>query len=440
VSRLFLLLTLCLCCHAVGAEPVLASDKLPILRINTNARPQLETGLEIGRQSKALFPDIEQRYDTHLATILTLSNYEELLDKHLPPLLAQLEPAYLDEMQGVAGAWVMVNASKRGDGQLSLAEYQLLNLLPDMGLAPNGTGIGVFGKAAALNSTMVGRNLDWRSTAALRGLQAITVYENTEQSVVNIGFAGMLGIFNGFNNQGLFLGRFNAEPYSPYLRPSTLPELSLSGFSLRQALATQQSGNAAKRWLTDKQSGFSTSILIADKETVQVLEYFANDKAQPRAWNSAVNSNRPWDKPQQIAVVDCLILDAFADHCHDVNNGVRWQRLREQMNFSADNPASFEAISALLFDTANQQYEIFNAQTLQSLVYFPTKNRLYLYAIPENGEHSATPVHVAYLDLLPATADDDISLVWVIWLLLFAMLGGIILVRKKALTAEQLRL
>jgi hypothetical protein len=169
-----------------------------------------------------------------------------------------------------------------------------------------------------------------------------------------------------------------------------------------------------------------------------VLEYPVNDKPQPRFWNSA--SSRPWDKPQQIAVVDCLILDTFGDHCQDVNNGVRWQRLRERMNFSATNPASLEAVSALLFDTENQQYEIFNAQTLQSLVYLPSKNRLYLYAIPESGEHLAAPVHVAYLDLLPATTDDDISLVWLIWLLLFAMLGGIILVRKKALKTEQLTL
>lgn len=432
-----MMLVLYLCCQSVGAEPVLVSDKLPILRINTDARPPLETGLEIGRQSKALFPDIEQRYDAYLATLLSASNYEEMLDKRLPPLLAQIEPAYLDEMQGVAGAWVITNASKRADGQLSLAEYQLLNLLPDMGLAPNGTGIGVFGKAAA-NSTIVGRNLDWHSNSALRGLQAITVYENADQSVVNIGFAGMLGIFNGFNNQGLFLGRFNAEPYSPYLRSYTLPELSLNGFSLRQALATQQSGSDAKRWLTRKQSGFSNSILIADKETVQVLEYPANSKAQPRFWNSA--SSRPWDKSQQIAVVDCLILDAFADHCQDVSNGVRWQRLREQMNFSVANPASLDSISVLLFDTANQQYEIFNEKTLQSLVYFPSKNRLYLYTIPESGEHSKTPVHTAYLDLLPATADDDISLVWIIWLVLFAMLGGIILVRKKAITAEHQKL
>jgi hypothetical protein len=67
------------------------------MRIDSDQWTPLQRGLEIGRKSKVLFPDIEKRYDTHLATLLTPSLYIQLQKESLPKLLKKLEPAYQEE-------------------------------------------------------------------------------------------------------------------------------------------------------------------------------------------------------------------------------------------------------------------------------------------------------------------------------------------------------
>lgn len=441
MRRLYLLLLLVLLYQASWAATSPVPPKLPVIHIDASTLSPLAIGLETGRQTKALFPDIEYRYDTHLAAILSQAAFEEILLKRLPPLLQQLDQAYQEELKGVGGAWSLASDSKPGDGQLSLAEYQILNLLPDLGLPPDGSGFGVFDQATAENAPIVGRNLDWQGTPELRSLQAITVYTHADQSVVNIGFAGIIAVLSGFNDKGLFLANFNAEPYSPYRQNHPLPDKPhATGFDLRKALETRTSGRAAAKFLAANAYGFSNSILIADKKSVQVLEYPSAGTATLRAWKSPLRAGKQWEAPQQIAVVDCLLLPAMPDNCKDANDITRWQRLRELARFSPSQPAKVADVANILLDTANRRYEIFNAQTLQSMVYLPTLNHLYLYAVPANGEHPSAPSHQAYLDLLPESEDGGISLVWFIWLLIVVMLGGVIWVRKQALLPQQHKL
>ena len=199
----------------IDSMALASAGSLPVIRIQAAELTPRAIGLELGRQSKALFPDIEQRYDAHLASLFTQTRFDDLRQYHLAQLVQQLPEAYREEWQGIVDSWSIVHTSKLGDGHLSLHEYQLLNLLPDLGLPPSGVGIGVFGKVSAAG-TIVGRNLDWRSSPELRALQAITVYQYKDRTVVNPGFAGITSILNGFNNHGLFLAYFNAESYSPY--------------------------------------------------------------------------------------------------------------------------------------------------------------------------------------------------------------------------------
>ncbi|WMP19411.1 C45 family autoproteolytic acyltransferase/hydolase [Thiothrix lacustris] len=437
MRRLYLPLLLLLLYSQGWAVSSPIPKKLHVIRIDATLLSPLAIGLEVGRQSKALFPDIEYRYDAHLAAILNASAFDEILHKRLPSLLKQLDPAYQEEMKGVASVWSISSASKLGDGQLSLEEYQILNLLPDLGLPTNGAGLGIFSKASAEESPIAGRNLDWSSTPELRSLQAITVYQYAEQSWVNIGFAGVLSVMSGFNQQGLFLAGINADPFSPYEYSLPLPDnLNTSGFDLRKVLETRSSIQAAVRFLAGKTYGFSSSTLIADKKSAKVLEYTTDSNAELRTWDSSVRTSKPWGRPQQIAVVGCLVLPDMPDNCKDANDAVRWQRLHELMQFNPTQPAKVADVSSILFDTANRRYEIFNSQTLQSMIYLPENNHLYLYTAPVEGGHPAIPTHQAYLDLLAETDAGGIDIVWLIWLLLLAMLGGIIWVRRQALPQQ----
>ena len=128
-----------------GLVGVMAKNlQVPIIRINADKLTPLQIGFEMGQQSKALFHDIERRYDSHLANILTLSKFQEILKHRLPQLLESIDPLYLGEMKGLEGAWSFARNSEPGDGRLSLEEFYILNLLPDIGFAPSGVSFGVF--------------------------------------------------------------------------------------------------------------------------------------------------------------------------------------------------------------------------------------------------------------------------------------------------------
>ncbi len=409
------------------ASPVLTPGEIPLIRINTEQHSSLEIGLETGRQSKALFPDIERRYDTHLSATLNQDLFDQIQRETLPKLLKALDPEYQEELKGVAGAWSLTRTNKLGDGQLSLDEYQIMNLLPDIGFSPDGTGFGVFSKASTENGPIIGRNLDWVSTPALRSLQAITVYQDNNKAVVNVGFAGIISVLTGFNNQGLFLAHYKTDPYSPYRktqRPSNDSRSSV--FDSRKALETSTSIQQAARYLSRKPYAYSHSLLMADKKSIQVLEYPQGGAAKLRQLNSPTRSEKPWDKELQIAVIDCHVLATMPNNCKDIKDAYRWQRLRQLAQFSASKPASVQDIANILFDTANPLYEIFNPQTLQSMIYLPANGSLYLYTAATHGPLPVAPVHNAYLDIVPVklhhSRDNNSNYVtWTIGLLLLVL-------------------
>ena len=437
----------CLATIVYGFSARADSDaKLAVLRIDASNSTPRQIGLDLGRQAKALIPDIERRYDAYLAEALSQTGFDDLAQNDLPDQVKALDPALQEELKGVAGAWSLINVNKLGDRLLSLDEYRLLNLLPDFGLSPGGFGFGVMGRASGEAGPIVGSNQEWANPAGLRALQAITVYQYQQRVIVNIGFAGIVSTLTGFNDQGLLLAYFNAEPYSPYHQTHRLSDKTGAiTFTLRKMLQTATTGEQTARLLANNAYGFANSILIADKKNVQVLEYSTTLGARLRSWDSLLHPGERWQRAEQIAVVGCHMLAALANNCKDIKDLVRWQRLRELARFSADRPAETSDMSAILFDTANDRYEIFNQKTLQSLIYLPATNSIYLYAAPPAGDQTSVPVHHAYLDLLPAgfenrsSRENDFDLVWLTWLLLIGMLGVVFWVMQQPERASAIR-
>jgi len=411
-----------MCC-----TPSHASQTLPIIRIDAQGLTPLQLGLNLGRAHKLQFPSIEQQYDQHLASLLNRAQFNALKTRLLPTLLAQLDTRYLEEMRGVASAWETTQDSAPGDGQLSLTELQVLNLLPDLGFAPNGSGLGAFAQASAGGYTLVGRTLDWDSSAALRQLQAITVYQYADTHLVNIGFAGLSSVLTGFNEQGLFLALFNAAPYTPYVvSTASLQHPRASAFDVRTSLSDYQNVSAASYFLRGRHYGFGSNILMADKLSVHVLEHPAGRDAQIRRWDSSLYASRIWNHPQQVAVVDCYLLSTLINNCHDASDVIRWQRLDELSNLAANEVVTARSLSTHLLDTKHRGFEIFNAQTLQSLVYQPERNELYLYTAPVDSSNKTAASMQLYTDLAPTHARQDQGRLWKIGLLWFFLITLIV--------------
>ena len=385
----------------ISDKTVLADQtKLPIIRVSTDGVTALATGLSIGQQSKSLFPDIEARYDSFLSSLISQEQFQRMHQKQLPVLFSRLSKKHQDELQGVEAAWELVSDSKLSDGKLSTDEYRLINFLPDLGFIPNGSGFAVMNKASSDKNPILGKNLDWKINPQFQTLQSITAYKNGEHTVVNIGFAGIISIFTGYNSQGLFLTGLNAEPYSPYTqRENSLHKKHNSlTFNFKKLLESKENAKQALKDLSTRRYSSDISIMVADKKSVQILEYSKEEKSKVRTWKSPLHTNTPWGKRQQIAAVNCLALRKMPNTCQGAKDLVRWQRFRHLANFDTRTPASLRDLSAIMTDTQNKRYEIFNQDTLQSVIYQPASGRLDLYA-NLTGDSVQKPVYQTYLDL-----------------------------------------
>ncbi len=391
-------------CQEIPPPPV---GKISVIHIHAENLSPLDIGLEIGRQSKQLFPDIEYRYDSYLMASLNQMGFNDILRDRLPKLKSHIDDNYQKEMEGIASSWTLIHDNKLGDGYLSWDEYWVLNLLADIGLPANGTGFGVLNTVSREKSTIIGRNLDLKSTPELRSLQAITVYQYRSHVLVNIGFAGIITVLNGFNDSGLFVAHFNAASDLSYQNPYPVRQkagktLQAYGFAMRKALETMTSVRKATTALANNSYGISSNILIADNNNIQILEYSPAGKAQIRSWQSETYPDKQWNSPSQIAVVDCHVLNSRSGSCERAKDTYRWERLRTQATFTKNNKAGVQDIAGIMLDSHNQYYEILASDTLQSMIYLPGTGHLYLYSAPVNTTKIPPAYKIYYQDILPA--------------------------------------
>ncbi|RLA48761.1 MAG: hypothetical protein DRR42_16375 [Gammaproteobacteria bacterium] len=409
-SGFLVISTICQATEATDSKQL--STKIPIIHIAAANLAPLDIGLEIGRQSKKYFADIERRYDSYLMASLSQMGFDDMLRDRLPGLRNTIDTSYQKELEGVASAWSLTHDNKLGDGFLSWDEYWLLNLLPDIGLPANGTGFGILSQLSKEKGTIVGRNLDLKSTPSLRSLQAITVYQYADYAVVNIGFAGIVSVLTGFNESGLFVAHFNAASDSSYQNPyrvreNTNKDVQAQGFILRKALETLTTTQKAINFIAKNSDGISNNTLVADKKYIQILEYSAAGKTTIRRWNSQTHPGKRWNRKSQIAVVDCHVLNSMSDNCIRAKDSYRWERLRSLAVFTDMNKAGVQDIARIMLDNNNKYYEILSANTLQSMIYLPGSGHLYLYAAPINnsaGDNTGIPpfYQVYYQDLIPS--------------------------------------
>ncbi len=381
-------------------QAALCEHSLPVFRVDTTGRTSLQIGQALGSVVKQQFPDIEARYDAYLHTILTQAQFDQMQQQRVNRIRSQVDATYQDEIAGIISRWQLFGHDQLGDGRLSLNEYWTWLLLPDLNHPKvQGSAFGVWHSASATDSPLIGRNLDWPGDANLRGLQAITVYAGPENSLVNIGFAGYIGVLSGFNQSGLFL----AQIASPVTRSGIIPAQPDSVvFTLRRTLETTGTSHQAARQLIRYRYPASHSIVMADRISIQVLEKPQDEVARIRTDHSVYRADKPWGRANQIAVVNCYVLARAPDNCTHSRDNFLWQRFSQLATFDRLHPAETRDIINIMLDTANHRQAIFNQRTLQALVFTPEDSTLHLYHTPPSGQGSERPLMQAFRNLLPA--------------------------------------
>lgn len=421
-----------------------APERLPVFRVDTQDRTNHAIGADLGRQWKSAFPDLEHKLDSLLDHRLKgvqlgpgLQGPPYLASTHRPEdSFSGAEDAFIQELQGLASVLNLVGPSRLGDAVLSWDELVLVQRLPDLGASDPGCAFGVYGSRSQTGSPLIGRNLDaaLQHIGMARELQAITVYRGKKATLVNIGFAGNLGVSTGFNRDGLFLAFLPVReiPWHGEYDAAGEP----LGFALRRVLEAHKHVDAAAQSLSRRIDNANYSILMADIDQVRILEHAAGKPGRLRGPLSKPQPGMEWRRQEQIAAVGCFALSEMPFGCRNSLDRYRWQRFRTLAQFdSAGATARIDHVTHIMLDPINRRQAIYSDHTYQVLIFSTQGAELYLGITPRPGMQSlvgdrfvAPRIH-RYADLMPDSKqqEDGIMNLWIAFWLLIGSLAIITL-------------
>lgn len=390
-------ITVFLLINLLAVSVLSGAASVPVIRVDAKNRTGQEIGKELGYLITEQFPDVSELIDSYLRSYSSQEKFRYILRRRLGVIRASADPAYRDEVDGMASLLARSEENRLGDGLLSPDEFWFFQLIPDIGRENSCSGFGVFGECSA-EGPIVGRNTDWFATEALRKIQAVTVYEYERHVLVNIGFAGYLAIVSGFNDKGLFAAHLDSPLGLAY--PDPPQGMHSAVFDIRKALETAGSVSEAGRVLAGNRYPFSHNVLLADKKDIRVLEQPRGETGRLRSAYSPLRIDISWDKPCEIAAVNFFALRGFSNNVTEV---CRWRRFETLAVFDRYHKAHVGDVMKIMLDTEPVCYDsIFRERTVQSMVFTPGDTKLYLYTVPISGVHPVNPVMEEVKGLIPA--------------------------------------
>ena len=423
----------CIWVQAIVTCSVLAEthqERLPVFRVDTQGLTPHEIGTELGRQWKSRFPGLESKLDALLAQRLeqTPSSYEAV-DRSFPAMpetgSGGLAQDHLQELEGLASALHLVGRNRLGDGFLSRDELLLIQRLPDLGAQDSGSAFGVYGSRSNTGGPLVGRNLDRKPKQGRleRSLDSITVYRGEGRALVNIGFAGNLGITTGFNQSGLLLAYLPASGMSNQGVADAASEPI--AFAIRRMLEAHEHIDSAARALSGRTDTRNYSVLMADRKRVSVLEHAAGIPGRRREALSELQPAMSWGHEQQLAAVGCFALSTMPTGCSSLRDRYRWQRFRALATPDRQSPRfKIGDIVQIMLDRVGSPHAIYSATTYQTLAFAPDSAALYLGTESPTASDPVEPVMHRYADLIGESAQKSGG-VGILWLLLWLLIVGI---------------
>ena len=372
-----------------------------ILNIDASSNNGTQIGTFIGTEVQKNFPNVEKLYDSYLAFLLSPSQFKQLIPQ-VKSLQVAIDPDYQAEVDAIAAVWQLNALDNLGDGKLSVNEFWLLQLLPDLTAVNKGSAFAVTNRSD--KNPIAARNLDWKSTPELRSLQTINIYQYEDRTLVAVGFAGLVNVINGFNDQGLFVSLLNATEQQ--VSTSPLPQNS-SSFDLRTVLKQINKIAPASHELAQKAYPHAHQILLADQENVAVLEQPAGGIGKLRKTDSAIVTEMPWNSSVQLAAVNCFVLKTSPHNCYAANDHYRWGRFAQLSKAFLEQNLSVSNVIALMQDQANIHQAIFNEDTLQSIVFTPKDRTLFLYTQPAAKTDEPYPVVEKYQFIKAGSSPKD---------------------------------
>ncbi len=396
------------------------------LKIEARNKDNKQIGIFIAKAVKKKFPDIEEQYDNFLAVALSPLQYEQLL-LQVGTLKATVAPAYQAEVNAIADVWQLKTKNQLGDRRLSVTEFWLLQLLADLTDVNKGSAFAMINPHN--KNPIVARNVNWQASPDLKKLQTLSIYEYDNRTLVNIGFAGLVGVISGFNDQGLFVSLMDASKLQVTNAPAAK---QASSFELRTVLMNMNNVTSANQALAQQRYARNQQILLADPENIAVLEQPALQSGLLRQLDSPLINEMPWHNRQQMVMVNCFVLKASARNCYTSQDHYQWERFTQLSKAFTKPSLSVTEIAMIMQDRANGSEAIFNNDTVQAFLFTPNDRKLY-FATTLNQQANHNGVNYQFIKINPTSP--DYTRIIIILLALTGVSGlvwfFVFLVRKK---------
>ena len=286
-----------------------------------------------------------------------------------------------------------------GTEKLSVNEYLVLNLTPDIATDVACSSAAVYGDRSETGQTLVGRITDWfpGQKGQLGYMNAVVHSKIGGREVVSFTWLGITGVPVGLNSDGVFLANLYSSieaPYSAEGRRSIL-------LDIRLALENYANIEDIAAFLSDpaKLYGYNHNMFLADKNTAVVLEndFFRNRDL--RTDDSDLNPGVEWGLPNALACVNSFVLLGNDDNHTGVNvNKDRWATFRDQIA-AAGETVDFEEMKSMVTyhkpdGGGTDSGDIYGTTSVQALVYSFADNRLELWLSPFSEVFIDQPVLV----------------------------------------------
>ena len=369
-----------------------------------------DIGREYGLKTLAFAPDYELNADSYLKDLVESTDpvglpgageaggnvtYLMMIDR-ANEIKKQIAPDYVRELDGFASVLSGGDEDVLGDGKLSVNEYLILNLTPDIATDVACSAAAVYGDRSVTGQTLVGRITDWfpGKKGQMGYLNAVIHSRTGAREVVSFGWLGVTGVLVGLNSDGVFL----ANLYSPLGAPYSAEGRRSILLDMRQALESYSNIEDVAGFLGDpaKLYGYNHNMFLADKNTAMVLENDFFRSRDLRAEDSELNPGIEWGLPNALACVNSFVLLGNDDNHTGVNfNKDRWASFSDQIT-ARGRTMDFDGMKSVVAyhkpgaggtDTG----DIYGATSVQALVYSYADNRLELWLHPFSGDFIDQP-------------------------------------------------
>lgn len=351
-----------------------------------------QVGEIYGAEMLDTVPDYESIIDAYLEEII--GPFMTVYLKRVEDIKPQIDQSYIDEIEGIASNFKKADKNELGDGLLSVDEFYILNLIPDISRGTQCSAISVYGEASSTGKTMSGRILDWYggSENQIAKIQSVTTYLNEDKSICSIGYLGYIGILSGFNDDQVFAAILDSSTGGFY---SSDAKRSYP-LDIRYGLENHDSMDSFAEYMMspDKAYTYSHLIFMSNPDNSRIIEnnMAPGYKPEIRDSDSKLSVGNEWGIGDSIACVNSFLLENnYDNHSKSTGNTMRWESFKRELT-SQGEQLSLDQLKEVVgyysgeMPGSQEDGDLYNEGTQQVIIFEPETMNLEVFFRPKNGQ------------------------------------------------------